>query len=155
MKFYFSKSAKGFYLEGDTMPDDAKELGQDIHNWLITGSHQGGGVIDWSGDTPVLVDPLPITGQALIKSIEGAIQSFMDSKASERGYDNIHSAALRASIPNSPFRAEGVAYAEWMDACWVKCYVLLNKAKIGEVTITQASDVISQLPALSLPDTIF
>jgi len=147
--FFYSISAKGFYLPGDNMPGDAKPISEQDHALLMRG------FIDWTTDPPsVGAAPEPST-EALINGISAKVQAFMDSKASERGYDNIRSAAVRAALPASPFHAEGVAYGEWMDKCWASCYVMLNKAQRGEIPTPTAQDVINQLPTLVLPNTVF
>ena len=77
-----------------------------------------------------------------------AIQSFLDSKAQEKRYDNIKSAALRAALPNSPFHAEGVAAGEWMDNCWALSYQIMSEVKNGERDMPTIEELISMLPEL-------
>lgn len=148
--FYYSKSQKGFYLNGDTLPNDAAELPNGLHSQLMAAP-----TINWTTDPPSIGAAPEPSAEAIINSISAKVQAFMDSKASERGYDNIRSAAVRAALPASPFHAEGVAYGEWMDKCWASCYVMLNKAQKGEIPTPTAQDVINQLPTLVLPNTVF
>lgn len=147
--FFYSVSAKGFYLNGDNMPGDAKPISEQDHASLMRG------YINWTTDPPSIGAAPEPSAEAVINSISAKVQAFMDSKASERGYDNIRSAALRAALPGSPFHAEGVAYGEWMDKCWASCYVMLNKAQKGEIPTPTAQDVINQLPTLVLSNTVF
>lgn len=80
-----------------------------------------------------------------------ALDSHLNSKAKERGYDSIHTAALRAAIPLSPFNAEGVAYATWMDECYQFGYKILADVKGGEITLPTVEEFIASLPILELP----
>jgi hypothetical protein len=76
---------------------------------------------------------------------ENAVQNMLDAKAKERGYDNIHSAAIRAGYPG-PFHDEGVSYASWMDACWAQCYSILTQVQSGAMAQPTIADLLAQLP---------
>lgn len=84
--------------------------------------------------------------RASIVDIGSAVQSHLDVVAMSCGYDSIHTASLRAAIPNSPYHAEGLLFAEWMDQCYAKCYELIEQYKAGEFDSITAAEVISQLP---------
>lgn len=79
------------------------------------------------------------------KQYEAAVQRRLDAAAQSKGYDDIRSAALRAGYVG-PFHDEGVAYAQWMDACWAKCYELLAAAQAPNAEIPTVEQVIAQLP---------
>lgn len=81
---------------------------------------------------------------------EKAVTRFLDEQAYIKGYDNIHSAALRAAIPNSPFHQEGLAYAEWMDSVWAYCYQELDKIKNNLRSEPTITEFIAELPTFSL-----
>lgn len=87
----------------------------------------------------------------LLKHMTAAVQHHMDSVAAERNYDGIQSAALRAALPNSPFHAEGVAYGEWMDACWSHCYQVMADVEGGLREQPSTEELIAELPAITLP----
>lgn len=87
----------------------------------------------------------------LIRSMTAGVQQHMDSVAAERNYDGIQSAALRAALPNSPFHAEGVAYGEWMDACWSHCYQVMADVEAGLREQPSTEELIAELPAITLP----
>lgn len=87
----------------------------------------------------------------LLQHMTAAVQQHMDSVAAERNYDGIQSAALRAALPNSPFHAEGVAYGEWMDACWSHCYQVMADVEAGLREQPSTEELIAELPAITLP----
>lgn len=93
---------------------------------------------------------LPETSEHAQARLSFSVQQHLDVKAKERNYDNIHSAALRASYPG-PFHDEGVAYATWMDDCWLKCYQILAGVKSGTRAIPTEAELLSELPTLMLP----
>lgn len=67
MPKFASKSTRGFYtpeVHGENMPDDAVEISDEYHSELIQGQSQGK-IIDWSGDFPTLVEPMPPTEDEL------------------------------------------------------------------------------------------
>ena len=79
-----------------------------------------------------------------------ALESYYDSKARERRYDNRYTCSLRAGYV-SPFQAEGLAFAVWMDACNAQCYTLLEQVQAGTVPMPPIEDVIAGLPELIWP----
>lgn len=90
----------------------------------------------------------------LLRHMTDAVQRHMDSVAAERNYDGIQSAALRAALPNSPFHAEGVAYGEWMDACWAHCYQVMADVEGGLREQPSIEELIAELPAVTLPPSL-
>lgn len=87
----------------------------------------------------------------LLRHMTATVQRHMDSVATARNYDGIQSAALRAALPNSPFHAEGVAYGEWMDACWSYCYQVMADVEGGLREQPSTEELIAELPAITLP----
>lgn len=90
------------------------------------------------------------TEEELILAIQNAVVEYLNAPAKAKLYDSIQSAALRAGFPG-PFHDEGVAFASWMDACWVKCYELLAEVKAGTRPVMSPEGVVSELPTLVLP----
>ena len=82
----------------------------------------------------------------LTKDVKSAVQKLLDTEAQKREYDTIHTAALRAAYPG-PFHDEGVQYASWMDACWVKCYEILKQVKANERPIPTKEEVVAEMPS--------
>lgn len=98
-----------------------------------------------------LSEGIQLTNTAKIEMINSAVQSMLDAKARAKGYDSIHTAALRAALPNSPFHTEGVAFGEWMDQCNHKLYHLLDQWKSGEIQEMTTEEVLSVMPACPVP----
>ncbi len=77
--------------------------------------------------------------------VEGMTAQRLNDEAKARGYDSIHAAALRAAYPG-PYRAEGIALATWMDACWAAAYALLPTLAIGMDHADVAAALDAKLP---------
>ena len=76
-----------------------------------------------------------------------AVQDYLDSHAQSRGWDSVYTAALRASYAG-PWQAEGVKYAQWMDACWLKCHQILADVVAGTRVAPSIEQVFLELPAV-------
>ena len=80
-----------------------------------------------------------------------AVQSFMDAKAREHGYDDIKSAVTYADEPSVPkFQTEGQAFRSWRSLVWAYCYQMLADVQAGTRTVPTAAVLIAELPTLSL-----
>jgi hypothetical protein len=82
------------------------------------------------------------------KVLTNAVQAYMDTKAQERGYDNIHTACSYANSTDEVFKAEGTACLAWRDSVWRKCYNILDEVKTGKRAIPTLEEVIAELPVL-------
>lgn len=102
-----------------------------------------------AGNEPAL--PPPATFQERSAGLLAAVDEHLNSAARSRGYDSILSAALRAALPLSPFHAEGLAFGNWMDSVYAKCYEVLAAVKGGEVDEPTFDELLTMLPALKLP----
>jgi hypothetical protein len=87
----------------------------------------------------------PVAAPLSLDDYRNAIQRHLDAKAHANFYDDIKSAALRAGYPG-PFHAEGVRYAQWMDACWAKGYDVLNAVENGTRPAPTLAQLINELP---------
>ena len=96
-------------------------------------------------EVQIILAPTP---EEIENSYINAIQSFMDSKAQEKNYDNIKSAALRAALPDSPFHNEGLAAGTWMDNCWALSYQILAEVKVGTRQMPTVEELINMMPEL-------
>jgi hypothetical protein len=180
MSKFFSPSTRGFYSEDDhgarliehvttdpetgetldrwtepnpdcKMPSDAVEIPDEHHQALLNAESNGKRISGDASGHPIAIDPSPEEIEAAkIKSAEGAVQKMLDAQAKNRGYDNIINASLRAGYPG-PFHNEGVAFANWMDACWAKCYEILAAVKTGTRAEPTIDDLLAEMPALVLP----
>lgn len=97
------------------------------------------------GDYVPPPDP-ELTDAEKLVNINAAVQNMLNAEARRKGYDNIHTAAIRAALPNSPFHAEGVAFGEWMDQCFTKCYELLAQWQSGAIAEMTIDEVLAVMP---------
>lgn len=74
------------------------------------------------------------------------VQSFMDAKAKELGYDHILSASSYVTSTFPKFKAEGIAFAKWRDGVWLHCYSVLAEWEAGTSVITTEDELIASLP---------
>ena len=78
------------------------------------------------------------------------VQSFMDAKAQEYGYDNILSASSYVTSTFPKFKAEGTAFAKWRDDVWLYCYSVLAEWEAGTSKITTEDELIASLPEFTV-----
>jgi hypothetical protein len=78
------------------------------------------------------------------------VQSFMDAKAQEYGYDHILSASSYATSTFPKFKAEGIAFAKWRDDVWLHCYSVLAEWEAGTSVITTEDELIASLPEFTV-----
>lgn len=96
----------------------------------------------------VAIPPHVPTAEEIQKMLTDGVQSYMDTKAQERGYDNIHTACSYANSTDEIFKAEGTACLAWRDSVWRKCYNILDEVKAGKRVIPTLEEVIAELPVL-------
>lgn len=130
-------------------------LSDNLH--ILPGSPAWSEYGEWitAGGVPLPMEsppPAQMTTPEVIEQYRQAIQDFLNVKAAERDYDNIQTAALRAALPNSPFHAEGVAYGEWMDACWAVGISVMNSAVANEIPTPTIPQLLAMMPELVLPE---
>ena len=101
-------------------------------------------------EAPVPVTPPAPSAAEIIAALTAAIQQHLNAAARAKNYDNIHTAALRAAFAG-PYQAEGLAYAQWMDACWAHGYQVLADAQAALRPVPTAAELIAELPTLELP----
>jgi len=96
---------------------------------------------------PVLPDPPPT-----VQQIEDALTAYFDSVAQSKRYDNRVTCALRAGYVG-PFQAEGLAFAQWMDACNALGYQLLAEVQATTRPMPDTlADALALLPAMVWPE---
>lgn len=92
-----------------------------------------------------------IAQQTLLR-FQAAHDAHLNSAARARRYDSIHTAALRAGYPG-PYQAEGLAFAQWMDACNQTGYQILAAVQAGEQETPESVEAyLAMLPVLTLPE---
>ena len=85
----------------------------------------------------------------LITTYTQAMESYMDAKAGERGYDNRYTVSLRVNSPVEKFKLEGQVFMDWMDNCYVLGYQVLADVQNGTRPIPTVEEFLSELPELS------
>lgn len=79
-----------------------------------------------------------------------AVQQHMDSKAKLYRYDDIRSAVSYATSTHPKFGPEGIAFRDWRDAVWTRCYEILAEVEAGERQIPTTEEIVAELPELIL-----
>jgi len=88
--------------------------------------------------------------QRIISMLQSAVQCHLDEGARLRMYDGILSACSYSNSTDPVFSAEGLAYCDWRDGCWRKCYDVLNACQNALRAIPTSEELINELPALIL-----
>jgi len=83
--------------------------------------------------------------------LTSAIQSMLDDKAKERGYDSILSLCSYATSTAAKFSAEGQAGVEWRDEVWAKGYTILADVEAGTRSIPTVDELLAELPDFVWP----
>ena len=77
-----------------------------------------------------------------------AVQSHLDSKAQEKGYDNIFTACTYANSTNVTFQNEANTFVAWRDNVWAYCYQVMADVQNQIRNIPTEVELISELPQL-------
>ena len=92
---------------------------------------------------------LPLT----FEDFERALTTHLDATAQQRRYDSRVTCALRAGY-DGPFRAEGQAFASWMDACNAFGYKFLAEVQAGTRPMPSSTqELIDLMPPMVWPGT--
>ena len=83
--------------------------------------------------------------------LTSAIQSMLDDKAKERGYDSILSLCTYATSTAAKFAAEGQAGVSWRDEVWAKGYAILADVESGSRAIPTVDELLAELPNFVWP----
>lgn len=108
----------------------------------------GGGA--WVLDVALQAELQAQAQAALIKQYEDALDTHLDAVAKQHRYDSRFTFALRAGYPG-PYHAEGVAYAQWMDACNVRSFALMRQVLAGQAQMPTLAAFIDALPPFVPP----
>lgn len=99
----------------------------------------------------IKIDPsLAVKGlstQEILAKYDQKLMDYFDTKAKEKNYDNRITCSLRAGYPG-PFQAEGLAFAQWMDACNAYCYEVMQDIQEGSRDIPSFEQLASEFPPL-------
>lgn len=84
-------------------------------------------------------------------AVRAAVQEMLDTKAAERSYDGILSAATYVTSTVPKFAAEAQACIAWRDVCWDACYAILNEVQTGARPLPTVAQVLAEMPTLEWP----
>lgn len=107
--------------------------------WVVNGD-----VIERTMEWVVADDETRIS--RLVEAYRVAVQGLLDTKAKERGYDNIFTAITYIGDDDPTYSAEAAAFKSWRSACWRQCETIEQAGT--EITI---AEVLAQMPELILP----
>lgn len=84
-------------------------------------------------------------------ALEAALDAHINSVAQAKGYDSRVTAAMRAGYSN-PWQQEGIAFGQWMDACYAKAYQILAEAEAGVRPFPTVEEFIAEMPEMVWPN---
>jgi len=91
--------------------------------------------------------PPPLTADDIVT----AMDNLFNAVAQAKSYDNRITCALRAGYPG-PFQAEGMAFAQWMDACNALAYQMLAQVRAGTMVMpSSVEEALSLLEPMVWP----
>lgn len=100
---------------------------------------------------PLTPEQIALRTAAGIAQFDAALVDHFDSVAQSRHYDNRITCALRAGY-TGPFKAEGTAFAQWMDACNVYAYQALADWQAGKRQAPASVQAfVAELPTITWP----
>lgn len=95
--------------------------------------------------------PAPVATPAELQAqYTAALDGFIDMTALRRGYDSRITCALRAAYPG-PYQAEGLAFAQWMDACYQQGTQALTEVLAGKRKAPTIDAFLKSLPSMEWP----
>ena len=114
------------------------------------------------GVTPIEVEDVVVeeeepieyvpTTEDIINGYTQTVQSYLDTTAQERGYDNILSLCTYVNSDVDKFKIEGKAGVNFRDSVWAKCYKILAEVQAGTRDIP--TDIIAELPVMEWGETL-
>ena len=148
-KIYYSAQTGGFYDSSvhQNIPEGAKEISLQERDDLLQEQSQGKVIVADSEGFPIAAAPAPPTAEQVQARLSYAVQSMLDAKARELGFDNIFtgvSYADESSVPS--FQAHGQQLRLWRSLVWERCYEILAEVQAGTTPIPTAAALLAQLP---------
>ena len=112
-----------------------------------------GGGIGWTYEDGVLSPPVQPekTPEEIYKELESAVDSHVDAVAKTKGYDSRITVTMRAGYEN-PWQAEGIAFGQWMDSCYLYCQQAQADILAELRPIPTKTELIAELPEMVWPE---
>lgn len=79
-----------------------------------------------------------------------ALDAFIDAESQTHGYDNRITCALRSGYPG-PYRAEGTAFAIWVDTCYQLGTTAMAEVLAGQRPMPTVAGFLAELPPMVWP----
>lgn len=99
-------------------------------------------------DLPLILEPdnTPAQDRYMV-----ALDEFIDAQAKAKGYDSRITCAMRAGY-TGPYQAEGLAFAAWMDGCYLQGTKALAAVLAGERPMPTPEAFFAELPPMVWPE---
>ena len=82
------------------------------------------------------------------------VQSMLDEKVKEKGYDSIFTAISYINSIDTNFKAEAEVCSKWRDEVWRNCYAILDEVLSGQREQPTVEELLIELPQLVWPDEV-
>lgn len=100
--------------------------------------------LPYQAPAPV-IPPLPT-----LEDYDSALTAHLDAEAQTHRYEDRISCSVRAGYVG-PFQAEGIAFAQWMDACNATGYSMLAEFQQGLIPQPTIAEMLAALPVMVWP----
>ena len=98
------------------------------------------------------IPPPPPDPRFIKKVFAQAVKDHLNAVVDSREYFDIDSACSYALSYNPTWKAEGEACVQWRDACWAKCYQILDQVSQGIIPQPTPEGLVAMLPVMVWPD---
>lgn len=86
--------------------------------------------------------------KALQAQLEAVVQSYMDSQAKARGYDDLRASISYRGDANVTWAHEADVFFAWRSSVWTTCLSVMNDVQAGKRVVPTEAELIALLPAL-------
>jgi hypothetical protein len=94
-------------------------------------------------------EPIPEpTQEEILEEYRSSIQSYIDSTAREKDYDNGFACATYCASSNQEWKAEAEAFVSWRDECWQYAYDVQTQVEGGQKDAPSLEDFINNAPVI-------
>lgn len=87
---------------------------------------------------------------ATIARYTAALDAHIDAVAQSDRWDSRITCALRAAYPNQ-WQAKGIAFGEWMDACYALAYQIMADVQAQTRTLPTIDAFLAEMPVMEWP----